>query len=155
MLSRHCWDVVETNFGGSCRHNLDLMALDSNVQRSHQGSPLRHFTPYPTPGSAGVNVFNQDLTCCDGVIINAYVFPPLSMIPPLLRILFSQRVVSTMVVPCLSSLPSWWPIIRAMSSREILLARRGSKNAILCPTKHGFMPCSLPWDLWAFRVDRF
>ena len=105
--------MVETNFGGSTGHNLDLIALDSNVQWSHQRSPLRHFMPYPAPGSARVNVFNQDLTC-DGVIINAYVFPPLLMILLLLCFLLSQRAVSTMVVPCLSPLPSWWPIIRAM-----------------------------------------
>ena len=44
---------------------------------------------------------------------------------------------------------------KAMSSKEVLLARQSSRNAILCPTKRGFMPCLLPWDLWAFRVDRF
>ena len=46
------------------------------------GTPLRHFTPYPTPSLAGVNVFNQDFTRFDGVIINANVFPPISMMPP-------------------------------------------------------------------------
>ena len=81
MLSKHCWDIVKTEFGGLSGHNLDLMALDSNVRRDKQGTPLRHFTPYPMPGSAGVNVVNQDLSTCDGVNINAYVFPPFSMIP--------------------------------------------------------------------------
>lgn len=33
----------------------------SNVQRDWRGNPLKHFTPYPTTGSSGVNVFNQDL----------------------------------------------------------------------------------------------
>lgn len=130
MLSKHCWDVVETEFGGLFGHNFDLMAFDSNVQRYKQGTPLRHFTPYLTPGSAGVNVLNQDLSTCDGVNINAYVFPAFSMIPPLLRLLLSQRAVTATVVPCLSPLPSWWPILRAMSSREVLLACRGSNNAM-------------------------
>ena len=76
MLSKHCWEMVEAEFGGLSGHNLDLMALDSNAQCDRQGSPLPHFTPYPTPGSAGVNVFNQDLTNCDGVTVNPYVFSP-------------------------------------------------------------------------------
>lgn len=42
MLSGECWKVVQRNFGGKFGHNLDLMALDSNVQRDHQGLPLRH-----------------------------------------------------------------------------------------------------------------
>ena len=54
---------------GSCRapfwgvngHDLDPMSLDSNVQCDGKGNPLRHFTPYPNPGSSGVNVFDQDL----------------------------------------------------------------------------------------------
>ena len=74
MLSKHCWEMVEAEFGGLSGHNLDLMALDSNAQCDRQGSPLPHFTPYPTPRSAGVNVFNQDLTNCDGVTVNPYVF---------------------------------------------------------------------------------
>ena len=88
MLSEPCWDMIEAEFGGLSGHNLDLMALDSNAQCDRQGSPLPHFTPYPTPGSAGVNVFNQDLTGCDGVTVNPYASPPPSRFtlppPPLL-----------------------------------------------------------------------
>lgn len=38
-------------------HTVDLMACDSNVMEDTQGQPLRHFTRYPSPGSAGVNMF--------------------------------------------------------------------------------------------------
>lgn len=98
-------------------------------------------------------MFNQDLSTCDGVNINAYVFPPFSMIPPLLRLLLSQRAVTTMVVPCLSPLPSWWPIVRAMSSREVLLACRGSNNAM--SDKAWFQAIFFTLGLMGFRVDRF
>lgn len=37
------------------------MSLDSNAMKSADGSTLRHFTPWFTPGSGGVNVFSQDL----------------------------------------------------------------------------------------------
>ena len=59
MLSKHCWEMVEAEFGGLSGHNLDLMALDSNAQCDRQGSLLPHFTPYPTPKLAGVNVFKE------------------------------------------------------------------------------------------------
>ena len=31
------WEAIERGFGGSFVHILDLMFLDSNVQRDHQG----------------------------------------------------------------------------------------------------------------------
>ena len=65
---------VQELFGGSRGHSLDLMLLDSNVQRDRVGKPLPHFTPYPTPGSAGVDVFSQDLQNREGMKINAYCF---------------------------------------------------------------------------------
>ena len=71
MLSPKSWDLVQRQFGGVHGHDLDLMSLDSNVQCDGKGNPLRHFTPYPTPGSSGVNVFNQDLSVCDGNHVNA------------------------------------------------------------------------------------
>lgn len=83
MLSPKSWKIVQRRFGGINGHDLDLMSLDSNVQRDWRGNPLKHFTPYPTPGSSGVNVFNQDLSVCDGNRVNAYVFPPFSLIGPL------------------------------------------------------------------------
>ena len=155
MLSKHCWEMVEAEFGRLSGHNLDLMALDSNAQCDRQGSPLPQFTPYPTPRSVEVNAFNQDLTNCDGVTVNPYVFPPFfyDTFVAFLAV-FSEsggNHGSAMHVP----FTSWWPMVRAMSSKEVLLASQSSRNAILCPTKRGFMPCLLPWDLWAFRVDRF
>ena len=152
MLSRGCWKIVDTVFGGPSGHNLDLMAFDSNVQRDRNGDPLRHFSPCETPQSAGVNVFNQNLAICDGNLINAYAFPPFNLIGPLLRFLWFQRAVVTVVVPRLSPLPAWWPVINAMSKRNVLLAERGSSEAVLFPTRHGFQPDKIHFDLWAFRV---
>ena len=107
MLSQASWDTVQRAFGGTKGHNLDLMALDSNVQRDCKGVPLRHFTPFPTPLSAGVNVFNQDLSVCDGEVVNAYAFPPLNLVGPLLRFVQFSRATITIVVPKPSPLPVW------------------------------------------------
>ena len=89
------------------------MSLDSNAQRDRDGKPLPHFTPYPTLGSAGVDVFSQDLRNCDGVEVHAYCFPPFSLIDALLCFLQSQKAVVTVVVPDQSPRPPWWPIIVA------------------------------------------
>ncbi|KAK3744016.1 hypothetical protein QZH41_004826 [Actinostola sp. cb2023] len=79
-LSPAAWLRVEQLFGP---HTIDLMALDSNTQLDVNGNPLKHFSPWFTPLSAGVNVFAQVI---DG-LENAYVFPPFVLVAPLLRFL--------------------------------------------------------------------
>ncbi|VDI56714.1 Hypothetical predicted protein [Mytilus galloprovincialis] len=58
MLSNASWVLVDSRFGP---HTVDLMSLDSNVMQSVDSRPLRHFTPWLTPETSGVNVFSQDL----------------------------------------------------------------------------------------------
>ena len=130
------------------------MSLDSNAQCDGKGNPLRHFTPYPTPGSSGVNVFNQDLSVCDGNHVNAYVFPRFSLIGPLLRLFASANAAVTIVVPKLSPLPGWWPLLNVLATRRVLVAKKGSADVLLFPSRHGFLPRLCPYDLWAFRIVR-
>ena len=80
MLAPEPWKKLENLFGP---HTFDLMALDSNAQIGCSGSPLPHFTPFPTPGSHRVNVFAQNVASQE----NAYVFPPFILVGPLLRFL--------------------------------------------------------------------
>ena len=152
MLSPVAWSKVQAAFGGDAGHNLDLMSLDSNVQRDFTGAPLRHFTPFPTPLSGGVNVFAQDLSACDGVVTNAYVYPPFSLIGPLLRLIRSSRAVVTIVAPKFSPLPVWWPMINAMAVEKQLLALKGSTDSVLFPSKKGYHYQALQNELWVFRV---
>lgn len=77
MLAPVVWNLVEKRF---VPHSVDLMSLDSNAMRDKHGVPLRHFTPYPTPLSAGVNVFVQKIETG----ANPYVFPPFGLIFPLI-----------------------------------------------------------------------
>ena len=44
---------------------IDLMSLDSNVQKGTDGKALRHFSPWSTPNSAGVNLFTKNLMVDD------------------------------------------------------------------------------------------
>ena len=71
---------IQQRFGP---HTLDLMSLESNVMRNVKGHPLPHFTPFPLPGSSGVNMFAQSLD----VAGNCYVFPPFCLVGPTLRFL--------------------------------------------------------------------
>jgi len=153
ILSPRCWQTVQAEFGGESGHTLDIMALGSNVIRDKEGKALKHFTPYPTPGSAGINVCNHDLHECDGVKDNAYVFLPFGLIFPLLRFLLSQDVVVTLVVLRVSPLPVWWPILQGMSQRMIVLGRKGCQDALLFPKKQGFRFRPLTFGLLACRVE--
>ena len=58
-LSPAVWTKVQRMFGGTNGHSVDLMALPLNVQCHLSVQPLPFFSPYPTPGCAGVNVFAQ------------------------------------------------------------------------------------------------
>ena len=61
-LSAEAFVAVDHAFGGFTGHSFDLMALDSNAVMGKDGKPLPHFTPRPSPCSAGVNPFCQDLS---------------------------------------------------------------------------------------------
>lgn len=56
--------------------------------KSPLGIPLRHFTKEPSPLSAGINVFAQDISKEN----NPYVFPPFVLILPLLKFLKEQQI---------------------------------------------------------------
>ena len=97
------WDFVQVKF---CPDSTDLMALDSNVMTDVDGNSLKHVIPFPTVLSSGVNIFPQNLRLED----NSYVFPPFSLIFPVLKFCADTGVTgSTIVVPVLSPTPVWWP----------------------------------------------
>lgn len=54
QLAPSKWDFVQEKFGP---HTVDLMSLDSNAMKGRDGKSLRHFIPFPTVGSDGVNIF--------------------------------------------------------------------------------------------------
>ncbi|CAG2235217.1 unnamed protein product [Mytilus edulis] len=149
MLSNASWVLVDSRFGP---HTVDLMSLDSNVMQSVDSRPLRHFTPWLTPETSGVNVFSQDLKAES----NMYVYPPYVLIFPLLCFLKEQSVSCTVVVPELYPVPMWWPMLTSCSSTSILLGARGQKGVVKAPSRKGFVvdEFGLRWPLWAFRAKR-
>ncbi|CAH3163812.1 unnamed protein product [Porites lobata] len=126
------------------------MSLDSNVQFDEKGVPLRHFTPFYTPMSSGINVFAQVISRDE----NAYVFPPFVMMGPLLKFLLQARFTVTIIAPQLSPIPYWWPILKGASSVSLLLGSKGEGGVILFPSPHVcFATRPLQWDLFAFRFE--
>ena len=59
ILHTGIWHKIQEQFGGGRGHTIDLMSVDSNTMTDYNGKILKHFTPYPTPLSAGVNLFSN------------------------------------------------------------------------------------------------
>jgi hypothetical protein len=90
---------------------------------------------------------------CDGSVVNAYAFPPFCLVEPLLRFIVASQAVVTVVVPKFFPVPFWWPVIHIASTSCTLVAPRHAEEALLVPSKHGFKPQSINFELWAFRVS--
>ncbi|KAJ8300322.1 LOW QUALITY PROTEIN: hypothetical protein KUTeg_021841 [Tegillarca granosa] len=120
MLNAGSWLKVEDCFGP---HTVDLMSLDSNVMCSSDNKPLRHFTPWPTPETAEVNVFSRDLTKES----NPYVYPPFVLIFPLLNFLREQRISCT-IDSKIGNM--WWPNLINNVIGSVCLGLKGEKGLL-------------------------
>ena len=119
------WQRVQQEFGVPKGRTSDLMALDSKAITDQDGSLLPHFTPHPSPQSGGVNFFAQDLSSGAPFLEYPYVFPPLSLMGPVLRFLRSHgrscKVIALDVYPK----KYWWPLIQSCASKSCRLAVKG------------------------------
>ncbi|KAK3741229.1 hypothetical protein QZH41_017137, partial [Actinostola sp. cb2023] len=147
-LSLTTWRQIDVTFGP---HSIDMMALPSNVRTDRAGRPLRFFSQLPCPESEGTNVFAQNIAEHE----NCYVFPPFSLIGPLLKHLQSQGCPVSIVVPDLTPRKYWWPLICRRASSSFMLGSKGTSNVLLFPAKtraNPWTPRPLQWDLWVFRL---
>ena len=53
------------------------------------------------------------------------LFPPFSLIGPLLHAIASENAAVTMVVPKISPLPRWWPLLNMLATQRVLVPRKG------------------------------
>ena len=141
-------------FGGKAGHSIDLMTLPSNVQCDLSGQPLPFFSPYLTPGCAGVNVFAQNLASYSpSLFCNPYAFPPIALIAQLLHFLRSLSLPRTLIIPDIYPRRFWWPLLQATATHCCLLAYKGDSAILSISSSKGFsLQPFLPWDLWAFRI---
>ena len=83
------------------------------------------------------------------------VFLPFILLGPLLRFLGKPLFLFTIVVPKLSPLPYWWPLIQARASHFVVLGHKADSNIVLFPSPyHVFSTRPLPWDLYVFRITK-
>ena len=135
-------------FGGPEGHTFDLMALDSNAMKDKSGNILPHFTPDPSPGSSGVNLFAQDLTRQGPAMLRPYVFPPLILVGSVLRFLESFKQPCTIVVLDVYPRKYWWPLLQHRSVKLQRLASKGERTALLRASTQGWVPHpGIPGDL--------
>ena len=146
-LSDLAWQKIERAYGP---HSIDMMAIPSNVRKDRQGQPLKFFAPYPCVGSSGTNVFAQEVPLNE----NAYIFPPFTLIGPLLKFLTASGCRVTMVVPDVSPRRYWWPVLTSISVHHMLLGKKGEKEMLFFPPKKtsGWKTKPLQWDLYVFRI---
>ncbi|WAR14863.1 hypothetical protein MAR_004968 [Mya arenaria] len=151
MLSKTSWQLVEQYYGGHAGHILDLMSLDSNCMRNKRGGTLRHFTPWPTHFSSGVNMFAQVITPSE----NCYVFPPFSLILTTLRFLIESKLTGSLVLPLSDVTPYWFPEILQFVPDAFVLGYKDDTGILQVPSKSGFVPdlLGLVEDLWVIRVS--
>ncbi|KAK3752993.1 hypothetical protein QZH41_016307, partial [Actinostola sp. cb2023] len=129
-LAKGAWERVEQAFGGITGHSFDLMALDSNAVIGRDGDQLPHFSPHPSPGSQGVNLFCQNLEEMDNMS-NPYVFPPFGLLGPVFKFLYGFAIPFTVVVPEFHSHAYWWPELMAHSSAKVCLGVQGDMDVLL------------------------
>ena len=148
MLAVSVWEEIESKFGP---HSVDLMSLDSNVMKDYQQQPLRHFTPWSTPLSAGVDIFAQEVER----ELNPYVHPPECMIAPLLSFLEERRVpCCTVVLPSPVPKLAWWPKVMRHAVDQLILGHRGDRGILVVPSPQGWTTDTegLKYDLFAVRM---
>lgn len=133
------WMVVQELYGDENGHSVDLMALPSNAQSDLSGAQLPFFSENPLPGSLGVNVFAQSPDLYDvSVFKNPYVFPPICLIPHVIKYMRSLQLPYTIVVPDVCPRRFWWPLLASTCSSRYLLAVAGTVGTFLTPSKNGF-----------------
>ena len=129
-LGTRPWNLVDSTFGP---HIIDLMARPSNVKLDRSGRPLKFFSPFPCVQAQGTNVFSQVLSSSE----NAFVFPPFTLIGPLLKYLASQPCPLTMIAPDISPKKYWWPLLQRQATVAFKLGQKGYNSILLFPTKTG------------------
>lgn len=77
------WNLVDSTLGP---HTIDLMTLPSKVKLDRSAGPLKFLSPFPWVQSQGINVLSQVLSSSE----NVFVFPPSTLVGPILKFLASQ-----------------------------------------------------------------
>ncbi len=125
------------------------MALYSNCMKGYNGKLLKHFTPYQTPLSDGINAFSQHISSNE----NCYVFPPFSLMLSVIRFIIQNDIICTLILPVNHIAPAWLPSVIDNISDAFIIGRKGQRNVLKFPSNCGFTKDrhGLIHDMWALR----
>ena len=77
-LAPTTWQKIQFHYGGALGHSVELRALLSNSMIDRHSSRLPFFSPCPTPGCLGVNVFTQPPSLYPSKVFSNPMFSHLS-----------------------------------------------------------------------------
>ena len=118
--------------------------------KDRRGNPIKHFTPFRTPESSGVNIFAGKI----GKDENCYVHPPFTIINPVVNFIVENHLQCTLVVPAVDITPVWLPSVQSSIEDALVVGYKGQKHALKYPSKKGFVndKYGLRSNLWAIRL---
>ena len=135
-LTKKVWEWLDWCFGGKKGHTLDLFALDVDAMCDRQGNKLPHFTPAPSPLSAGVNAFAQTISNDQ----NCYAFPPFHLVGPTVSFCIEQSLNCSLVFPVFRPSKSWVPKMCMFAKVIEIFSVQGDNDILLYPSKSGYVP---------------
>lgn len=112
-----------------------MFSLDSNAMTDLKGTSLKHFTPYPTPLTAGVDVFAQVYSPGE----NYYAHPPFCLIPAVVRFIIQEGINCTLIFPDVKPHQSWFTLVQRFAASVIPVGLQSDKGVIQYPSRRGFL----------------
>ena len=114
-----------------------------------------HQYPHPILQGCGIclrKIFHSMAISCP---VHMSPLPPSSiLVGPVLKLLGNYGKPFPLVVMDTYPRKYWWPIVTGKAVKARKLASMGDTDALLLPSKHGWVPHkrSILGDLWAFAV---
>jgi hypothetical protein len=110
------------------------------------------FSRYLCPGSAGANLFVQNVRYAPGgERHNGFCYPPYAMVGAFLHYLLQEQATFTLVVP--ESSEPWWPVAWHYAARGFVLAEAGEHAISVYQGRGSSLYYPLRTRLWALRFE--
>ena len=136
--------------------NVDLMACTASVLRSpFSGEALPFFSQYDCAGSAGTDVFAQDVSIVPGTRVPAFgfCFPPPIMAGHLVQHLAECKAHAVVLLPDVKAY--WFPLLQLATVRSVEVAPAAADGYFQWPSADGGLRnWRYPrWGMVAYEVD--
>ena len=130
--SQRTWVYLEYLFGV---HTVDMFSLDSNAMKRLEGQPLQHFTPSPSPLSAGVDAFSQAIDKHG----NYYAFPPYCLLASVIRFIIDEQINCTLIFSHFIPVSNWFTLVLRYAVCITIVGFKGDKGVLMFPSRKGYI----------------